>query len=142
MTNENKKDDNGALVPIVLGIGIGAAVLLGNKGQGGGGGSPNLILSGESHCDGTTPRVFLTWTTNTAETAYDLEIDGHIVDTVYHQPVGSGLWHSAITIAPGTHSYKLVGVNIAIMSNTLQVDTSVCDIGVQQTVTDAVAVFS
>lgn len=164
MTNERRrqvpkkpdpkpKSEDGSLMPLVFGIGLGAAALVLSRGSGTVTppvDQPYLTLSGESHCNGVHALVFLHWITNRPEATFDIEVDGHIVDTVYHADTDAArTWHAGYQqagaeIPAGVHSYKVIGRTIALLSNVIQINTSVCTVppNVTQAVNDAAVVFS
>ena len=117
MTNDNgqelpPEDDNGSLlVPVILGIGLGAAVLMsqGKKPPGGGGKQP-FGLHGAWICDTANQRsqIQLTWDAQPGFTDYDVLIDNHVVDTVRGTHYNS-LFYMKPEFGQ-THSYQVIAV--------------------------------
>ncbi len=140
--NDYQRDDDGsALVPLVLAIGIGAALIIGSS-------KPvaplpeTIMVSGNSACaaGATQARVNLSWVSGTHDTDYDIIRDGSSIDTVH----GGTSWFVYVPVMSQgqTHAYKVIGVQSRVISNEINIRTVVCGQEVTAQVSNIGAVFS
>lgn len=123
------KEEDESLIPIVLGIGIGAiALVLSGKGSKA---TPGTItLQWVSNCPIATPgmaEVVLAWVSTTQDTSYNILQNGLVVGTV----TGTQ-WTSPLIPASGqnqTVSYIVQGVQSGIISNSASVLVANCQSG-------------
>ena len=138
--DDRNENDGSALVPLVLAIGIGAALIIGNSKPA----TPlpgTITVSGNSACaaGATQARVNLGWVSGTHDTDYDIIRDGSSIDTVH----GGTNWFAYVpAMSQGqTHVYKVIGVQSGVVSNEIQIRTAVCGQDSVAQVTDISAVF-